>query len=178
MKKIAISLAALAVVAGSAFAAKQDEAGPGNGVSEGVLDCSGAAQVTCGDSVSGPLGPGGTGAAYGCTTLSYDFAEEAVSEICVGADGQLDLTMTYAHEGSTNDLDLFLLGSCDPADCIDSSLLTSGIETISAPVASSTTQSPAASSTSTATSPTTTSGRTSSPRARCRCRPIKSPCGA
>lgn len=133
MKKIAISLAALVLVAGAAYADKASEDQGPTGVGEGVLDCTGAAQVTCGGSASGPLGPGGTVSSYGCTTLSYDGAEEAVVEICTGAAGPLTVDMTYAHN-SSNDLDLFLLGSCDPGDCLDASLGVSGVENVSANV--------------------------------------------
>jgi hypothetical protein len=129
MKKIAISLAALAVVASAVYAGPKEDADQGpTGVGEGVLDCSGEA-ITCGGSASGPLGPGGTVAAYGCTTLSYDGAEEAVVPFCVGAQGTVSVDMTYAHS-SGNDLDLFILGSCDPGDCLGAATGTSGAENV------------------------------------------------
>ncbi|MEZ4651233.1 MAG: hypothetical protein R3E97_21070 [Candidatus Eisenbacteria bacterium] len=138
MKKIAISLAALAVVASAAFAGPKEDANQGpTGLGEGTLDCSGAASITCGGSASGPLGPGGTVAAYGCTTLSYDGAEEAVVEFCVGGAGSVSVDMTYAH-GAYNDLDLFVLGSCDPGDCLGASLGTSGAENVTANLAAGT----------------------------------------
>jgi hypothetical protein len=39
--------------------------------------------------------------------------------------------MTYNHT-ATNDLDLFLLGSCEENDCLEASLGTSGNESVSA----------------------------------------------
>jgi len=132
MKKIAMSLVALAVVASAANAAKVDEMGEG-GFAEGTLDCSSATLLTCGGAGSGANGPGGTVALYACTGLDYDLSSEVVYEICLGADGDLTVDMTYAHDGSYNDLDLFVLGSCDPADCLDFDAATSGVETVTIP---------------------------------------------
>ncbi len=130
MKKIAISLAAVAVIATGAFAGPKEDAHQGpTGIGEGALDCTGATYLTCGDFAVGSIGAGGSVAAYGCTGLSYDLAEEAVYEICTGADGDLDVVSTYLH-GTYNDLDLFVLGSCDPADCLGGSLGTDGFEQV------------------------------------------------
>ncbi len=52
-----------------------------------------------------------------------------IYRVAVGADGDLSLEMTYAHSPN-NDLDLFLLASCDPLDCLASSAGTSGTESI------------------------------------------------
>lgn len=130
MKKIAISMAALAVIAGAVYAGPKEDANQGpTGLGEGILDCSGAARITCGEGGSGNGGAGGTVANYGCTTLSYDGAVEGVFEVCVGGQGTVSVDMTYT-QGSSNDLDLFVLGSCDPGDCLGSSLGTSGVENV------------------------------------------------
>jgi len=131
MKRIAMSLAALALAASAASADKVSENLPGE-FGEGVLDCSSAVLLTCGGAGSGTNGPGGTVALYGCTTLDYDGISEFVYEICVGGPGDLTVDMTYAHS-SYNDLDLFVLGSCDPSDCLDFDAATSGFETVTIP---------------------------------------------
>lgn len=130
MKKFAISMAAVALCSTMAFAGPKEDAHQGpTGYGEGNLDCSGAADITCGGQASGAIGPGGGVDFYGCTGLFYGGAEEAVYEICTGADGQLAVHMTYTHSGSS-DNDLFVLGSCDPADCLGASLGTSGVEDV------------------------------------------------
>ena len=105
-------------LASSAYAAKVDAPSAILGTN---VDCTGAQSATCGDVLIGTVGttPGGP-IEYGCSTLDYDGCTEAVYEICVAADDQLSVEMTYAHDGSLNDLDLFLLGSCDAVDCLDS----------------------------------------------------------
>lgn len=131
MKKFAISMAAVALCSTMAFAGPKEDANQGpTGVGEGVLDCSGAVVLSCGDGATGAIGAGGTVAAYGCTGLSYDFAEEAVYEICVGGSGgTVSVDMNYSHSASA-DNDLFVLGSCDPSDCLGASLGTSGAENV------------------------------------------------
>ena len=100
----------------------------------GALDCTGALIVDCGATATGTCGPGGNvDNTYGCTTLSYLGCEEVVYEICVGGDTDLIVDMTYTHSDA-NDLDLFLLGSCDEIDCLDSSTGTSGAEQVVAAV--------------------------------------------
>ena len=132
MKKATILVALVTMLAMPAYAAKVDAPSTILGVN---IDCTGAQSATCGDVLIGTVGttPGGP-IEYGCSTLDYDGCTEAVYEICVAADDQLSVEMTYAHDGSLNDLDLFLLGSCDAADCLDSSTGTSGVETVGAAV--------------------------------------------
>lgn len=133
-KKLFVAAACM-VIATSASALDKHEmdTGPGNQAGAGLLDCTGASEITCGDSQTNSAGPGaGNVTTYGCTGLSYNDAVEFVYELCVGGDGDVNLTMTYTHDGSLNDLDLFLLGSCDESDCIDASLATSGTEVIDA----------------------------------------------
>lgn len=133
MKKLVISLAALALASSVALAGpKQDGHQGPTGAGEGVLDCSGAVALSCGDGAVGSIAGGGTVASYACTGLSYDGAEEAVYEVCVGGDGEVTVDVLYAHDDASNDLDLFLLGSCDPSDCIDASLDVSGVESVTA----------------------------------------------
>lgn len=129
MKKATILVAALTMLALPAFAENKVDA---PAVILGTaLDCTGAQSGTCGDVLIGTVGNmAGGPIEYGCSTLDYDGCAEAVYEICVAADDQLTVEMTYAHT-ATNDIDLFLLGSCDAADCIASSTLTSGTETVS-----------------------------------------------
>jgi hypothetical protein len=128
MKNVTILCALLALAAAPAFAeVKQDSHSTVLGA---VLDCTDAQQGTCGDVLLGTVGnqPGGP-LEYGCTTLDYDLCDEVVYEFCVGADDDVTITMNYAHS-ATNDLDMFLLGSCDAVDCLDSSTGTSGVETV------------------------------------------------
>ena len=128
MKKATILFIALCLVAAPAFSeVKEDTRSAVLGV---ALDCTDAQLGTCGDVLLGVVGnaPGGP-IEYGCSTLDYDACTEVVYELCVGADDDVTVTMNYAHTG-TNDLDLFLLGSCDAADCLDSSTGTSGVETV------------------------------------------------
>ncbi len=133
MKTIAITLACV-LIAGTAFAApeKVDE-GPHTILGRAV-DCSGATAMTCAETADGHVdATGGSVDTYGCTSLLYDGSTEAVYEICVAADTFLSVDMMYAHSAA-NDLDLFLLGSCDEADCLVSSTGTSGAENVSAAV--------------------------------------------
>ena len=134
MKKVVISAAAMLLVATVAFAGPKEDADSGpHGEGAGGLDCTTASYVTCGDTQTNAVGPGpGSVSLYGCTGLDYTGAEEFVYELCVGGDGPVTVEMTYAHDGAVNDLDLFLLGSCDPADCIDFDAATSGTEVVSA----------------------------------------------
>lgn len=140
MKKIAIATLAIFAMTTMAFAAKEDEAlQPGGFGPGGLLDCSGAVSVTCGDSSTNSAGPGvGNVDNYGCSGLLYNNAEEFVYELCVGATGVVDLTMTYTHNSTTNDLDLWLLGSCDENDCLLGSTATSGTENINTNLAAGT----------------------------------------
>ena len=108
-------------------------------IAGGALDCTGATSMTCGDVVNGVGGAGGNvDNTYGCTGLSYAGCQEVVYEVCIASTGDLIVDMTYAHDSSTQDLDLFLLGSCNEADCLDSSTGTSGVEQVSAVVAAGT----------------------------------------
>jgi len=130
MKKATILFVALCLVAAPAFSeVKEDTRSAVLGV---ALDCTDAQQATCSDVLVGTVGnvPGGP-LEYGCTTLDYDLCDEAVYELCVGSDDTVMITMNYV-QSATNDLDLFLLGSCDAADCLDSSTGTSGVETVTA----------------------------------------------
>ncbi|MEZ5065102.1 MAG: hypothetical protein R3B81_10230 [bacterium] len=133
MKKATILVAACALVALPAFA--EQKVDQGSPVVLGSLDCAGATAGTCGDVLTGVVGntPGGP-LEYGCTTLDYDLCAETIYEICVGADDVLSVDMTYNHVSGATDLDLFLLGSCDATDCLDSSTGTSGLENVSANV--------------------------------------------
>ncbi len=133
MKKVIVFAATLMLVAFGANASQKalmDVPPAGEPNADGLLDCTGAASVTCGDVAPGACGPGGNvDNTYGCTTLSYLDCQEIVYEVCLGGDGDLTVDMNYLHSAD-NDLDLFLLGSCEEADCLDSSTGTSGAETV------------------------------------------------
>jgi len=129
MLKATFAMSAALLLASSAFAeVKQDH---GSIVIQGgALDCTGAVALTCGDVGAGQIGLGGAVGLYGCTTLQYGLCSEAVYEICVGATDNLTVTVNYTHNGTNNDLDAFLLGSCNEADCLDSSTGVSGVEVL------------------------------------------------
>lgn len=134
MRNAIVIASLLLLTFGAAHATKIDP-GPRDTQTDGLLDCNGASAITCGEIQTNivPDGPGNVDL-YGCTGLSYDGSAEFVYELCVGGNGgNVSLVMTYDHN-TNNDLDLFLLGSCEEADCIDSSLATSGIEEIAANV--------------------------------------------
>lgn len=139
-KRLLVVLASLAVASGAVAEDKPVLTGTPDDLQGGLLDCSGASMITCGESQTNTV-PAGSGsvATYGCTTLSYDGSAEFVYELCVGGSGgAVNLTMTYSHTTGANDLDLFLLSACDESACIDASLATSGTETISANLAAGT----------------------------------------
>lgn len=130
MKKALVLLTSVLLATG-AFAAKEEGA-PIDKPSRGELDCTGATNLTCGlTATNADPAMGGNVTTYSCTTLNYGQCGEVVYEVCLGGDGTLQVDMTYNHTAD-NDLDLFLLGSCDEADCIDASLGTSGAESVSA----------------------------------------------
>ena len=136
MNKAIVILFAVALV-GAAHAEKVDP-GPVDPVTLGLLDCDGAIPLTCGETatVADPAF-GGNVALYSCTGLNYGQCGEVVYEICLGAEGNLQVDMTYNHT-TDNDLDLFLLGSCEEADCLSASTGVSGVESVSANLAAGT----------------------------------------
>ena len=100
-----------------------------------TLDCSGATPIECGQTYTygGGTGPGNV-TSYGCGLWDYNFTEEIVYEITTTAMTTFTVTMNYSHtviDGiEVNDLDLFLLGSCDENDCLDFSVDVTGLETV------------------------------------------------
>jgi hypothetical protein len=130
MKNVIVFLLAGVLATGAFAATDKIDPGPQEPVTLELLDCEGATYLSCGMNASNndPVA-GGNVDIYSCTGLSYGDCGEVVYEICLGADGDLQVDMTYNHTG-TNDLDLFLLGSCEENDCIDSSLGTSGQESV------------------------------------------------
>jgi hypothetical protein len=129
MKKATILIVAISLIALPALA--EEKVDEGSVILGSTLDCTDAQTGTCGDILLGVVGnqPGGP-LEYGCSTLDYDQCDEVVYEICLAADDNLTLVMNYNHVSGETDLDMFLLGSCDEADCIDSATGTSGVETI------------------------------------------------
>ncbi len=94
-----------------------------------ALDCHSAIALTCGADTTGTVeATGGNVSHYPCVGLSYDGSTEAVYAICIEGHTRLQVDVFYDHDSATNDLDLFLLGSCDESDCLDSDIGTSGIE--------------------------------------------------
>ncbi len=128
MMKSTIACCAVLLLASAAFADGKQDTGP-SVITGGLLDCTGATPLTCGEAAGGTVSAGGVVTTYGCTTLSYSGCQEAVYEICLGGNDNLTVTMTYTHS-TTNDLDAFLLGSCNEANCLDSSLATNGTEVV------------------------------------------------
>jgi hypothetical protein len=100
-----------------------------------TLDCSGATPIECGTyTYGGGSGPSNV-AGYGCWLVdSYRNTEEIVYEITTTAMTTFTVTMNYSHTVvngiEINDLDLFLLGSCDENDCLDWSYDVIGVETV------------------------------------------------
>jgi hypothetical protein len=130
MKHAIVILLSL-VLATAAFAAKEDP-GPMDVDARGLLDCTDAPSLSCGQTMNmADPSFGGTVEFYSCTGLNYGQCGEVVYEVCIGAEGTLQIDMTYNHTAD-NDLDLFLLGSCEENDCIEASLGTSGLESVSA----------------------------------------------
>ena len=129
--KLATILFALLLVAPAALADAQVKSDPGPvEATTRALDCAGAEAVTCGDVVVGISDGPSTVGFYGCSGLSYEECGESVYELCVASDDDVTINLTYQHDGITNDLDLFLLSDCDEALCLDSSLASTGLETI------------------------------------------------
>ena len=98
------------------------------------LDCSGATPIECGPyTYGGGTGPGNV-TSYGCGLWIYALSEEIVYEITSTAMTTFTVTMNYSHTVidniEVNDLDLFLLGSCDENDCLDFSVDVTGLETV------------------------------------------------
>jgi hypothetical protein len=84
--------------------------------SRGLLDCTNAIPIACGQTLSGDnTGAPNNVVNYGCTTLNEN-GGEVVYEFVIPAGVCYDVTITMVPAGC--DLDLFFLGSCDEADCI------------------------------------------------------------
>jgi hypothetical protein len=129
--KLATILFALLLVVPAASADLQVKSDPGPAEPSGrALGCDGAPRITCGEILMGTSDGPSAVAQYGCSGLDYSACGESVYELCVGSDDDVTVTMTYQHDGSANDLDLFLLSDCDENLCLDASLGTSGLETI------------------------------------------------
>ena len=81
-----------------------------------TLDCSGATTIFCGGNYSGSTSVGSNSAGqYSC--VGYDESgNEKVYLLNLGSSTGVTLTLTPTE---SEDLDLFLLGSCDVNDCLD-----------------------------------------------------------
>lgn len=78
------------------------------------LDCSNAVELSCGVTFNGTAStaPSVIGT-YGCNTWT-ETGPERVHTVVAGADGSITATIT----NFTGDLDVYILGSCDPMDCL------------------------------------------------------------
>ncbi len=97
--------------------------GPVNG-----LDCSNSVALSCGVPYNGPSSSATSNVeTYGCNTWT-EAGPERVHTITPSSNG----TLTAQLSGYTGDLDVYILGSCDPSDCIgtvgsDNATLTNAI---------------------------------------------------
>ncbi|MBD3348267.1 MAG: hypothetical protein GF400_03595 [Candidatus Eisenbacteria bacterium] len=127
-----VMIAALAMSAGATSKLDLERMEPPAApFSRGLLDCTDAVELICGQPVSGDnTGLPNNVVNYGCSAYLDENGGEAVYFVTVpeGVCWELTITMTP----STCDLDLWFLGSCDEADCIDYSAGTS-TETIVTP---------------------------------------------
>ncbi|MCI5056016.1 MAG: N-acetylmuramoyl-L-alanine amidase, partial [Flavobacteriales bacterium] len=79
-----------------------------------TLDCANAVQLQCGTTYSGPqASPGSDVNSYGCNNWT-ETGPERVHSITPLVSGTLTATIS----NFTGDLDVFILGSCDPSDCL------------------------------------------------------------
>jgi len=107
---------------------------PAENPTRGLLDCTGAVELFCGDvDVAGDNTGDNVITNYGCTTLGYAGNGETVFFFTLASEQSVTIFM---HD-FTPDLDLFLLGSCDEEDCLAYSAGVSD-ETVSACLAAGT----------------------------------------
>jgi hypothetical protein len=112
MKKFLLLLAALCLVAGAAQAAKVE--GKPTSLSRGALDCTGAIPIACGDVYTGDTTGGAMNVAtYDCTSWN-EGGPEVVHVLELPYLGKINAVIS----GLSSDLDVFLLGSCEEADCL------------------------------------------------------------
>ena len=99
MKKATILFVALCLIAVPAFSEVKEDAH--STVLGAALDCTNAQAGTCGDVLLGVVGnaPGGP-LEYGCSGLDYDQCDEAVYELCVGADDTVTITANYVNSAT------------------------------------------------------------------------------
>ena len=128
MRRFLLCTIALLLVGGVAFADALDkkieaETAPAE-VPVRALDCSGAIALNCGDVVSGDnTALVDNNASYGCVGWNESGAETVYLLVLTQ-----DQIVNFALSNMTADFDLFLLGSCDGADCLayaDNSVTTS-----------------------------------------------------
>lgn len=79
-----------------------------------LLDCFNAIPLSCGVSYHGPSSSANSNVTtYGCTTWT-ETGPERIHSIVPAADGTLTATIS----NFSGDLDVYILGSCDPSDCL------------------------------------------------------------
>ena len=112
MRKMLLLLAALSLVAGTALAGK-DEVKP-TGLTRGLLDCTVAIPIACGDVVQGDnTGLPNNVDTYSCTGWN-EAGGEVVYELVL--DGDYAVTGTIANMAT--DLDIWFLEGCEEAACV------------------------------------------------------------
>jgi hypothetical protein len=119
MRKVLLCTTALLLAAGLVFADALDkkiEAETQEPLQAArALDCTGALPLACGDVVTGDnTGLVDNNATYSCVSWN-ESGGETVYEFTIAGDE----IVTFTLSNMTADFDLFLLGSCDPLDCID-----------------------------------------------------------
>lgn len=118
MRRFLLCSVALLLIGGVAFADALDkkiesETMPAQAAVR-ALDCSGAIAINCGDVVSGDnTALVDNNAVYGCTSWNESGAE-TVYLLTLAT----DQIVSFALSNMTADFDVFLLGSCDGADCL------------------------------------------------------------
>jgi len=120
MRTMLVVLLALTLTAGLAVAEKPVFKKGDPVLSRGLLDCSGAVSIACGDLVSGDT-TGGSDVvdAYSPVGYSHEYGPEVVYELVVtgGAEDLFEITGTISNF-SPVDLDIYILGSCEETDAL------------------------------------------------------------
>ncbi len=118
MRRTAILIALLLVVTSPALAGEHKaRATSPREQTRGLLDCSAAIPLTCGETIYGTnVGAPSNVVAYGCDFYD-DEGPEVVYELTI--DGTSNVAFSAALATMDPDVDLYLLASCDESDCIE-----------------------------------------------------------
>jgi len=132
MKRATILLVALMlIVSVSAMAGPKDKLHvPPNGENtKGLLDCTNAIPIDCGDSYQGTTVGGDMNVAYYSCNSWNEAGPEVVFELVLPPPSTYSVTASVTPDGC--DLDVYFLGSCDEDDCLgygDSSVTVSDLD--------------------------------------------------